>query len=152
MVVKEDLTPLLGKRTSEQMGIIQVRYDKICKVEEDDIFNEFSDVFDGKIGTLPGKVHLTIDKTVKPTAITRCGRLAISLKNPVKEKLEEMMEDKVLAKVDEPTEWVSRMAIGMKDKGKIRMCLDPQELNKALLREHHPTPTLDDVLHELRGQ
>ena len=43
------------------------------------------------------------------------------------------------------------MALGMKEKGEIRMCLDPQELNKALLRDHHPTPTLDDVLHELEG-
>ena len=71
MVIKENLTPILGKRTSEQMGLIQVRYDRICKVEESDIFNDYKDVFDGNIGTLPGKVHLTIDKTVKPVANTK---------------------------------------------------------------------------------
>ena len=39
------------------MGLIEVRYDRICTVTEDAIFKEFSDVFEGGIGTLPGKVH-----------------------------------------------------------------------------------------------
>ena len=57
----------------------------------------------------------------------------------------------VLAKVDEPTDWVSHMATGIKQNGDLRICLHPQILNKALKKEYHPTLVLDDVLHELEG-
>ena len=114
------------------------------------MFHEYADVFEGGIGTLPGKVHLTIDDSVTPEAVTKC-RVAINLKNKTKDKLTKMVEWGVLAKVDEPTEWVSRMAVSIKQSGDVRMCLDPQALNKALKREYHPTPTLDDVVHELEG-
>ena len=33
-----------------------------------------------------------------------------------------------------------------KPSGKIRVCLDPKDLNKAILRDHHVTPTLEDIL------
>ena len=150
VVVEEKLTPLIGKRASEQMGLIEVRYDRICTVTEDVIFKEFSDVFEGGIGTLPGKVHLTLDESVKPEAVTKC-RVAINLKKKAKQKLDNMESMEVLAKVDEPTDWVSRMATGIKQNGDLRICLDPQILNKALKREYHPTLVLDDVLHELEG-
>ena len=150
VVVEEKLTPLIGKRASEQMGLIKVRYDRICTVGEDTIFKEFSDVFEGGIGTLPGEVHLTVDESVKPEAVTKC-RLAVNLKKKVKQKLDTMEEMSVLAKVDEPTDWVSRMATGVKQSGDLRICLDPQILNKALKREYHPSVILDDVLHELEG-
>ena len=50
----------------------------------------------------------------------------------------------------ERTEWVSQSVITLKKNGKVRLCLDPQELNKVLLREHYIMPTIDDILHNLR--
>ena len=40
--------------------------------------------------------------------------------------------------------------ITSKKNGKVRLCLDPQELNKVLLREHYIMPTNDDILQDLR--
>ena len=37
----------------------------------------------------------------------------------------------------------------MKRNSKVRLCLDPKPLNKALRRNHYPLPTLDDVLPNL---
>ena len=37
----------------------------------------------------------------------------------------------------------------MKPNGKLRVCLDPKPLNKALKRNHYPLPTIDDLLSEL---
>ena len=34
------------------------------------VFSEKSDVFSDDLGTLPGNVHLTIDETIQPVAIT----------------------------------------------------------------------------------
>jgi hypothetical protein len=38
----------------------------------------------------------------------------------------------------------SRMRV--KRSGKVRLCIDPQPLNKSLKRNHYPLPTIEDVL------
>lgn len=42
------------------------------------------------------------------------------------------------------------MAIVRKRNGKLRICIDPQPLNEALIREHYKLPNVDDVLPMLR--
>lgn len=145
VIVKEDLTPLLGRKTSEQMKLISVNYDNICAIN---VFADFNDVFANELGKLPGIVHMSIDDSISPVAIPTC-RVPISLKAKVKSKLHELEEQKVIQKVEEPTSWVSRMVVASKKSGDIRLCIDPQQLNKALKRELHPLPIMDDVLPEL---
>ena len=41
------------------------------------------------------------------------------------------------------------MVVTEKKSGKLRICIYPKELNKALLREHYTMLTLDDSLREL---
>ncbi|GFR91026.1 polyprotein [Elysia marginata] len=43
------------------------------------------------------------------------------------------------------------MAVVEKKNGAVRICIDPQPLNKALKREHYKMPILDDVLPELQS-
>jgi hypothetical protein len=38
------------------------------------------------------------------------------------------------------------MAVVRKSNGKLRVCIDPQPLNTALMREHYRLTTLEDVL------
>ena len=38
-----------------------------------------------------------------------------------------------------------------KPNGKIRLCLDPKDLNNAIKRPHYYTPTFDDILPKLNG-
>jgi len=35
--------------------------------------------------------------------------------------------------------------------GKLRICLDPKDLNKAIFREHQMIPTLEEILPKLSG-
>ena len=46
----------------------------------------------------------------------------------------------------EPMAWVNSLVYHRKPSGKIRVCLDPKDLNKAIMRDHHVTPTLEDIL------
>ncbi|XP_048775390.1 uncharacterized protein K02A2.6-like [Ostrea edulis] len=55
----------------------------------------------------------------------------------------------VLAPVTEPTDWISSLVAVRKPSGKMRLCIDPKPLNKALKRNHYATPTIDDILPEL---
>ena len=38
-----------------------------------------------------------------------------------------------------------------KPNGKLRICLDPKDLDKAIKREHHVTPTLEEIMPQLNG-
>ena len=38
-----------------------------------------------------------------------------------------------------------------KPNGSLRLCLDPKDLNKAIKRPHHRTPTIDEILPKLNG-
>ena len=44
---------------------------------------------------------------------------------------------------------MSAIVVNKKSNGKIRLCLDPQPLNRALKRCHYPIPTIEEVLPDL---
>ena len=50
-----------------------------------------------------------------------------------------------------PTEWVNNLVYQKKPNGKLRICLDPKDLNKAIKRKHHITPTLEEIMPQLNG-
>ena len=41
--------------------------------------------------------------------------------------------------------------VPQKANGKLRICLDPKDLNKAIIRENHKAPTLKEIAHVLIG-
>ena len=48
-----------------------------------------------------------------------------------------------------PTDWVNSLVIREKENGRLRSCLDPKDLNKAIKRERHPIPVLEQVTPKL---
>ena len=48
--------------------------------------------------------------------------------------------------VEKSTDWISSLIVVKKPSGKLRVCIDPKPLNKALKRSHYPLPTIEDVL------
>ena len=38
-----------------------------------------------------------------------------------------------------------------KPSGDLRVCLDPTDLNRAVLREYHPIPVVEDIVPKLKG-
>ena len=51
---------------------------------------------------------------------------------------------------DEATPWVSSMVV-VDRPHRTRICLDPKDLNMAILRCHYPMPTIEDILPELNN-
>ena len=70
----------------------------------------------------------------------------------MRQHVDELVERGVLVRVEEPTAWVTQMAVTRKESdGSLRICIDPQPLNTVLMREHFKIPTLDDVLPSLHN-
>ncbi|XP_025270352.1 uncharacterized protein K02A2.6-like [Camponotus floridanus] len=57
----------------------------------------------------------------------------------------------IIEPITEPTDWVSQMVIVSKKDGDLRICLNPQPLNKAIKREHYMFPTMDEIAAKLVG-
>ena len=53
--------------------------------------------------------------------------------------------------MDRPTDWVNSIVCVTKANGSLRLCLDPKDLNSAIKRPHHYTPTLQDIIPKLAG-
>ena len=110
-----------------------------------DIENRFGSVFQG-LSHMPGKLHLDIDESQNPVVMPP-SRVPIALKAKLKAELERLEDLGVTQKVTSPTDWVSNLVIAEKPNGKLRVCIDPQHLNKVLKRSHYPL--IDDDLPEL---
>lgn len=62
-----------------------------------------------------------------------------------------MEKQGVIKKVNQPTEWVNPILIVKKLNGKIRICLDPRELNETMRRSHYKMPTFEEISSKMRG-
>ncbi|CAC5406179.1 unnamed protein product [Mytilus coruscus] len=95
--------------------------------------------------------HIKIDSTVNPV-INPPRKIPAALREKLKGTLKEMEDKEVIRKVDEPTDWVNSLVVVEKPKtGKLRICLDPRNLNKAIKREHFALPTIEDITTRLTG-
>ena len=132
-VVHAGKTPLLSGEASVQLGLIERVHlvDKYPEVEK-------------TTGTLPGTYKLRIDSSVTPV-VHGPRRQPRALVDKIKTRLKEMEEEGHIVRVTEPTDWVSSMVTVVKG-DKVRICLDPKDLNKAIKREHYPIPTVEEVV------
>ena len=75
----------------------------------------------------------------------------MALRAKVKEALEDLVKQEVIAPVTSPTAWISSMVTVPKKNGKLRIYLEPKDLNRAVQREHYPHTTIEDVATRLHG-
>ncbi|MCG7877651.1 MAG: RNase H-like domain-containing protein, partial [Candidatus Thiodiazotropha endolucinida] len=151
-IVNSAVPSVLGASTCQELGLIQ----RLFKIHCNEEFNEkelpqdiqkYNDLFKG-LGCLPDTYTIKTDPSIKPV-IHPPRKIPVSLKDKVKMELQKMEKEGIIVKQTQPTEWVNSMVAAPKPNGKIRICIDPRDLNKAILREHYPMKTIEDVLLEI---
>ena len=89
-------------------------------------------------------------------------KVPIHLESAFKEEIKSLVKLGILEEVKEHTDWVNSYMIVQKDTGnhhspnhtikkKLRMCLDPRDLNEALERELYHTHSVDEITAKLQG-
>ena len=78
-------------------------------------------------------------------------KVPVPLRDTLKSELDSMVKNGIVAKVTEPISWVCSLVIVKKPNGKIRLSLDPRDLNRAIKRSHYPLPTVEEVATRLSG-
>ena len=134
--------PILGAQAIQQFQLITVNTDNIISVDTSlvhrDIINELQDVFEGKTPLR--------SRQVSSSSGPACTQSPFSLKETLRGELDQLVKKGMLVPVDVPTDWISSMIVATRRNGKIRLCIDPKPLNKALKRNRYPVPLLDDLL------
>ena len=143
----EQCQPILGLRTCEQLNLLEIRSENFERVFQ---VSKESDVFDkDTLGCLPGKQSLTLRDSAIPVVMAD-RRTPIHVRPQLEKELQRMTKLGVIAPVKEATPWMSQIVIVTKKDGSLRICLDPHELNKVLIRERSSLPILEDVLYKLK--
>ena len=124
-----------------------IRVLKSGNLTRDQILNEYKDVYEG-LGHI-GDTTIITDPSVEPVEHAP-RRVPVALQNRVKAKLDELERKGIMKKVAIPTDWISSMVV-VTTPNKIRVCLDPKDLNTAVICPKYQLPTLDELLPKLSG-
>ena len=143
-VVKEGQN-ILGLKSAVALNLIQRVYQVNTTTE--DIVQQYSDVFHGT-GCMPKEHHIQLKEGAEPS-VHPPRRVPFALHDRLKEELDRLVNEEIIQKVDHPTDWVNSLVIVEKPNGKLRLCLDPKELNKAIKREHYQINTLEELMSKL---
>ena len=147
-VVPGNACPIIGWETSQELGLLS-----LCQSinNSNAILDQYPELFNG-VGKLKDfKVKLHVDESVTPVAQTH-RRTPFHVRKDVERQLEHDTELGIVEKTSGPTPWVSPIVCVPKPKsGKIRVCVDMRQANKAIKRERHSMPTIDELVTELSG-
>ncbi|KAJ8412727.1 hypothetical protein AAFF_G00116780 [Aldrovandia affinis] len=143
---------LLGRQAYVQLDLIR-RVEALARsapATKQDLLQQYSSVFEG-LGEFPGEHHICTDPKVPPV-IHGCRRIPYSVYDRLKDTLDDLQKRGVISRVTKPTAWVSSLCITEKRNGSLRVCLDPKDLNRAILHQHFSIPTPEDLQGKLAGK
>ena len=119
-----------------------------CKTVED-LKKLYPNSFD-RLGSLKGAYNIRVYPKVKPATYAR-RKVPIESKEAIDKELDYLIEEEIITEQVEQTPWVSSATFPRKPNGEVRVCLDPSNLNKAIIREHHNPMMVEEIVHELAG-
>ncbi|XP_063839123.1 uncharacterized protein LOC135088165 [Ostrinia nubilalis] len=139
-VVEERVTPILGLETCKKLRLIA----RVKSLKE-----STKDIFNG-LGCYKNYEY-DIDLIENPKfEIKPSRRIPHAIRKEVKHELDRMVKMDVIKPETEPTPAVSPMVV-VRQKDKIRICIDPSDVNKNILRRHYPLTTIEEISADIKG-
>ena len=151
---QSDDRPILGIEACETLNLVKrvkqtttVWVDSVVKELPEsvtDFINQNIKVFTG-LGTFAKPIKILVDHRAPP-GMCPPRRLNHSISERLKVKLETLESQKVVAKITgEMPKYISNLVIREKGNGDLRLCLDPANLNQAIITQKYPIPTLEEI-------
>jgi hypothetical protein len=137
-VIKEEGVPLLGRKTSMELGVLKIGL-QVNQVVTSKVLGKLKDF----------QLNIPMKPNVRPVC-QPLRRIPIPLRKKLDKKLKELEASDIIEKVEGPTKWSSQLVVVPKEDGDIRVCVDMRQANKAVASVKHHIPRFDDMLPELR--
>lgn len=131
-VVDMDTRALLSRETAIKLDVLKIglQVNTITK-----IFPKMKDIMID--------IPMNTDIKITPQAYRR---IPAPLEERVNKKLDELLDADIIERVNGHSQYISAMVIQPKEDGDIRICLDLRQINKAILREVHPIPVIEEII------
>ncbi|KAJ8364750.1 hypothetical protein SKAU_G00135810 [Synaphobranchus kaupii] len=78
----------------------------------------------------------------------RC--ISLALRNAVSEELQKLLQDGLIEPVN-ASPWISNLVIAKKKSGGLRVCVDLRAVNKAVIPDKYPLPTVEELTTQFYG-
>ena len=154
-VVKGNMGNPLSYNTAQKLELITISVNTttvtdVNKNSPESLQEEFECIFGG-IGRLRNKiVKLHVDPDITPRQQPP-RRIPFYVREDVEKELERLERLDIIERVEGPTPWISPIVVVPKKSGEVRICVDMREANKAVKKEKHLMPTIDDLIADLNG-
>lgn len=156
-VVNTPSAPILGRTWLRHLNIsinsIDCQELSKTKIEQIkyDIIQQYKDVFEAKIGTIPNyKCSLKVKPFLKPVFL-KARPVPYALKDKVEKELQNLEDQGVITRT-EYSDWGSPLVIVPKPDGNVRLCIDYKvSLNPQLMDARYPIPKVDDIFYKMKG-
>ena len=157
--MKESEQKLSNCSNKQSINKSQLQGDPLTK---QDILDVYSDVFTG-IGKFPGMPYkFQLKPNAKPTRHAP-RKVPIYLQDAFHKEIKNLEQLGILEETKDVTEWVNSFVImekkiqtdsssqGHSMNKKLRICLDPRDLNEALEREPYYTWSIEEIMGKFHG-
>lgn len=141
--------PVLGLQTCIKLNLIK-RVMSIDDTALNTLLEKYNSSFN-HTGLLNVKPHKIILNENAISVIHPPRKIPFALEKELKKELDNLEENKIIEKVNFPTEWVNSIVLVRKPNGSLRICLDPRQLNKYIKREHFKIPTIDEIICKIKN-
>ncbi|XP_062713301.1 uncharacterized protein K02A2.6-like [Aedes albopictus] len=131
---------LLGDETAKQLKVLKIGYGVASIHQHAPTFPKIKGVL----------VEISIDPNVKPVQ-QPYRRAPFALEDKVAEKLQYLLSQDIIERVEKPSAWVSPIVPILKDNGEVRLCVDMRRANQAVIRETHPLPIVEELFGGITG-
>ena len=151
-VLRGNYGSLLGCNTAQSLDLIDIKVNQVGSQQQinNELITQFPTLFNGISKLKNTQVQLHIDDSVTPVA-QQVRRIPFHLRRQVSEEITKLEEQGIIEKVKGATPWVSPVVAIPKNNEGICLCVDMRMPNTAIQREQHPSPTIDDLVHNLNG-
>eukprot|EP00957_Ditylum_brightwellii_P063117 4791236-Ditylum_brightwellii.AAC.1 len=115
-----------------------------------DLFDDYSDLFAGTLGKVPGK---PVSLTLKPDAVPFCScpyTILMAIKKIAHKEVQKLCNAHVL-KCGSSSPWGSPCLFQGKKNGGIQFLTNLRKLNESILRNPYPLPNTHDIVWKMQG-
>lgn len=157
IVIRGNCESLLSYQASRDLNLVSIKTNFIqnntdCSKNLEFVQRNFPKLTQGVGNLVNTKIKLHTNPNIEPIA-NKHRRIPFHLRKLVETELMRLEQQDIIEKVTGPTPWVSPIVVVPKqgNPNLIRICVDMKNPNKAILRERHLTPTIEEVIAQLNG-
>lgn len=152
IIIKEKVRPILGLNSLIELKMLNnININSVNRCDSKNlIINKYCELFQG-VGQFEKPLELRTQPGAEPV-VRPPRRVPNAIKSRLADKLRSLESHQIIEKVEHPKNFVSNLVIIEKKDGSLRICLDPKDLNKVLIREHHLIPTLEEIVTKMSNK